>query len=69
MGFQLVPKSMTFNDLERHNSPYSKNVKRRTLELSDDECSKFEQVFFYDQKFLSIVCDTDFSQDVSRMLC
>jgi len=21
-GFRLVPTSMTFNDLERHNSPY-----------------------------------------------
>jgi len=22
MGFQLVPKSVTLNDLERHNGPY-----------------------------------------------
>jgi len=53
MSFRLVPKSVTFNDLERHNGPYF---------------ALFHRIFVYDvvakqlldlprfQNLLSIVC-------------
>jgi len=36
MGFRLVPKSMTLNDLERRNSPNSRVISPHSVALGAD---------------------------------
>ena len=45
MGFQLVPTSMTLNDIERHNSPYFAFFSTNLIAFPADYVTVVEQTY------------------------
>ena len=55
MGFQLVPTSITLNDLERHNSPYFAFFSANLIALQADHVTVVEDRLIMSVKYCFLV--------------